>query len=193
MENANMMAEDVVEEHNGVYGGKWHIVSPEGFYLPEGLHYLKEKYMKYTSEDPSIKCGNMSFSDITQSLKDLEGMHGNIRLSHLEIACCFRQENDCDCFESIMKIDMDNLVVHGCTLTFKDLSIIIENLRSLDQLNLSGNNFMFQEKDWFFAEKVGMNLNRYNISKLDMTKSNFSEDEKIRLRALIKMGIRLIL
>ena len=53
--------------------------------------------------------------------------------------------------------------------------------------------FMFQEKDWFFAEKVGMNLNRYNISKLDMTKSNFSEDEKIRLRALIKMGIRLIL
>jgi hypothetical protein len=78
-------------------------------------------------------------------------------------------------------------------LTFKDLSIIIENLRSLDQLNLSGNNFMFQEKDWFFAEKVGMNLNRYNISKLDMTKSNFSEDEKIRLRALIKMGIRLIL
>ena len=88
---------------------------------------------------------------------------------------------------------MDNLEVHGCTLTFKDLSIIIENLRSLDQLNLSGNNFMFQEKDWFFAEKVGMNLNRYNISKLDMTKSNFSEDEKIRLRALIKMGIRLIL
>ena len=30
-----MIDEDVVEEHNGVYGGKWHIVSHEGFDLPE--------------------------------------------------------------------------------------------------------------------------------------------------------------
>ena len=37
MESAKIVTEDVVEEHNGVYGGKWHIVSPEGFDLPEGL------------------------------------------------------------------------------------------------------------------------------------------------------------
>ena len=42
MEKAKMMTEDVVEEHNGVYGGKWHIVSLEGFDLPEGLEYLKK-------------------------------------------------------------------------------------------------------------------------------------------------------
>ena len=88
---------------------------------------------------------------------------------------------------------MDNFAVHGCNLTFEDLPIIIENLRSLDQLNLSGNNFMFQEKDWLDVEKVGMNLNRYYISQLDITKSNFSEEEKILLNSLIKMGIRLIL
>ena len=42
MENTKMIAEDVVEEHNGVYNGKWHIVSPQGFDLPEGLEYLKD-------------------------------------------------------------------------------------------------------------------------------------------------------
>lgn len=44
MESAKMVMEDVVEEHNGVYGGKWHIVSPEGFDLPEGLEYLKNSW-----------------------------------------------------------------------------------------------------------------------------------------------------
>ena len=39
-----MLTEDVVEEYNGVYGGKWHIVSPEGFNLPEGLEYLKNSW-----------------------------------------------------------------------------------------------------------------------------------------------------
>ena len=38
-----MVTEDVIEEHNGVCGGKWHIVCPEGFDLPEGLEYLKNK------------------------------------------------------------------------------------------------------------------------------------------------------
>jgi len=36
-----MSSEDDVEEYNGVYGDKWHIVSPEGFDLPEGLEYLR--------------------------------------------------------------------------------------------------------------------------------------------------------
>ena len=52
---------------------------------------------------------------------------------------------------------------------------------------------MFQEKDWLDVEKVGMNQNRYNISRSDITKSIFSEEEKIRFSTLIKMGIRLIL
>ena len=41
MENEKMVSEDIIEEHNGVYGGKWHIVSPKGFDLPEGLEYMK--------------------------------------------------------------------------------------------------------------------------------------------------------
>jgi len=192
-EDTKMIAEDVIEEHNGVYGGKWHIVSPEGFDLPEGLEYLKEMCMKCAPKDPSLKCSSMSFKDIAQGLKFLEEKQENFRLSDLEIAHCFRWGDVCSCFESIMQLDMDNFTVHGCTLTFKDLRIIIENLRSLDQLNLSENSFMFCEEDWFNVEKLGMNLNRYNISRLDMTKSNFSEDEKIRLSTLIKIGNRLIL
>ena len=34
---AKMNEEDIIEEHNGVYNGKWNTVSPEGFYLKEGL------------------------------------------------------------------------------------------------------------------------------------------------------------
>ena len=41
MEDKKKFEDDVVEEHNGVYGGKWHIVSTEGFDLPEGHSYLK--------------------------------------------------------------------------------------------------------------------------------------------------------
>ena len=36
-----MIVEDIIEERNGVYDSKWHIVSSEGFDLPEGLEYLK--------------------------------------------------------------------------------------------------------------------------------------------------------
>ena len=39
VENEKMIAEDVVVEYNGVYNGKWHIISPQGFDLPEGLEY----------------------------------------------------------------------------------------------------------------------------------------------------------
>ena len=46
MENTKMISEDVAEEHNGVYSGKWHIISPEGFNLPEGLDYLKNSWEK---------------------------------------------------------------------------------------------------------------------------------------------------
>lgn len=42
--DAKMVVEDVVEEYNGVYCGKWHIISPEGFDLPEGLKYLKNSW-----------------------------------------------------------------------------------------------------------------------------------------------------
>ena len=43
MADNKIIEEDIVEEHNGVYGSKWHIVSTEGFDLPEGLEYLKNK------------------------------------------------------------------------------------------------------------------------------------------------------
>ena len=35
MEDIKLIAEDIIEENNGVYGCKWLIVSPEGFDLPK--------------------------------------------------------------------------------------------------------------------------------------------------------------
>ena len=43
MDDTNVFSENVVDEYNGIYCGKWHIVSPEG-YLPEGLEYLKNSW-----------------------------------------------------------------------------------------------------------------------------------------------------
>ena len=45
-----MVAEDVVEEHNGIHCRKWPIVSLEGFELPEGLEYLKNRWEKNTQK-----------------------------------------------------------------------------------------------------------------------------------------------
>ena len=44
MEDIQMIQEDIFEEHNSIYGVKWHIVSIEGFDLPEGLEYLKNSW-----------------------------------------------------------------------------------------------------------------------------------------------------
>ena len=44
MEDEKMLLDDVIEEHNGIYGGEWHIISPEGLDLPEGLEYLKNTW-----------------------------------------------------------------------------------------------------------------------------------------------------
>ena len=33
MEDMKIIVGDVAEEHNGVYNGKWNIISPEGFSL----------------------------------------------------------------------------------------------------------------------------------------------------------------
>ena len=54
IENKKMIAAEVLEEYNGVYSGKWHIVSPEGFDLPERLEYLKNSW-EGSIEDETFK------------------------------------------------------------------------------------------------------------------------------------------
>ena len=191
-----MITDEVAEEHNGVYGGKWHIVSPEGFDLPEGLDYLKTSQRKAGCKANihlSIRCSGISFTDIRLGLENLDKRCVNFALSSLEIVNCFRLGDVRDCLESIMLLDMDNLDIHGCTLTFEDLYHFIESLRSINQLNLSKNKFIFKEEDWLYIERIGTSLNRWNIAQLNLSKSNFSEAEKVRLSDNIKMGIRLII
>ena len=44
MKETKMLQEDIIEEHNDLYNGKWHIISQEGFDLKEGLEYLKNSW-----------------------------------------------------------------------------------------------------------------------------------------------------
>ena len=44
LEDIKMITDDVIKDHNGVYGGKWNIVTNEGFDLPEGMEYLKNSW-----------------------------------------------------------------------------------------------------------------------------------------------------
>ena len=46
LEDIKMITDDVIKDHNGVYGGKWNIVTNEGFDLPEGMEYLKNSWEK---------------------------------------------------------------------------------------------------------------------------------------------------
>ena len=45
-----MILEAAIPEHNGVYNGKWHITSLEGFNLKEGIEYLKKGWKEPVSE-----------------------------------------------------------------------------------------------------------------------------------------------
>jgi len=79
-EDTKIHEEDIFEEYNGVYGGKWHIVSPEGFDLPEGQDYLKyswegswEDYQLHGKERihryvAKIKVSNVGLAEATEQL-----------------------------------------------------------------------------------------------------------------------------
>ena len=69
-----MNEEDAIEEHNGVYGNKWHITTQEGFDLPEGLEYFKNcfKIMNYGKNFiyiPTVVISNMELKSISKLKK----------------------------------------------------------------------------------------------------------------------------
>ena len=132
MEDTKMIAEDVIEEHNGVYGGKWHIVSPEGFDLPEGLEYLKNSWEadrpgkarthKYVA---SIKISGVLLKDAFEGLAcvlcEFKAYDTN-----LEIKNCAGNSNgiSINCLSKITYFAKD-VSIHGCQLTLEELSTIM--------------------------------------------------------------------
>ena len=56
MENAQIMTEDVVEEHNGVYSDKWYIVSPKGFDYFFKINNINKILISLTSDFLNFIC-----------------------------------------------------------------------------------------------------------------------------------------
>ena len=209
MENSIMVEEDVVEEYNGVYGGKWHIVSSEGFDLPEGLEYLKKSW------------GGTIEERITFIRKDIFKYSAKIKISHIDLYTSLKKVSslledawiydadvefkDCPRKFSPLKIPylrmfpfVSKLKLSGCILTYKDLQDFMHcSIGNKRELYLSENTFEVggcAEFISYIEQKIDILKSIqecYNV--LDLRKCNFSEAEKEMLKKKLKYIKNLLL
>lgn len=209
MEDIKMIAEDVIEEQNGVYGGKWHIVSPEGFYLPEGLEYLKNSWEGSVEER------------ITFNRKEIFKYNAKIKVCHIDLHTSLKQVSSLladtwsycadvefkDCPRKCTSLEIpylrmfpfvDKLKISECTLTYADLrDIMHSSIGTNRECYLSENIF----KDAGCAESVRCIEQQINIMKsiqesynvLDLRNCNFSEEEKKMLKKKLRYVKRFLL
>ena len=197
MEDTKIIEKDAIEEHNGVYGGKWHIISLEGFDLPEGLEYMKKswegswddqgivennKTHKYIA---SIKISNVplmkAIDDICHVLNEFGAYDTDLEF-----------ENCSGCIEypgiNFVFYFLRNFSMHGCTFTLEYLSYIVgRGSMEGNNYDLSGNTFI--EKNITSWNKLREELNIAKNSEktfgfFDLRNCNFSVPEKEELRQL---------
>ena len=195
MEEMKIVTEDVIEEHNGVYGGKWHIVSLEGFDLPEGLDYLKNSWQgsiwglrmygekrlrKYTA---TMLISNVQLDEVIKRVTYLLDEFGAFD-TDVEIINSPGETNNS--FIPKFLRNIRNLTMHGCVLTFEDLSEIMTGpSKRGNEYSLSQN--IFQNKDWecIYDIKDFFDRNpqyRGLFKSFDLRCCNFSNEEKKSLR-----------
>ena len=191
--NSNIVIEDVVEEHNGVYGDKWHIISPEGFDLPEGLDYLKNSWEgddwlgrvrihKYVA---NIKVSGIPLKNAFEGLSSVLGEFKAYD-TNFEINNCTDNSKGIKTTLSGVVVFAKNFFVHGCP--FKDLvsimcgaCIMCEAYKKGNCYNLSENVFTDMElRQW---ERLRYYLERIKVSKIpfkifDLRGCNFSVTKK---------------
>lgn len=208
MENEKIVTEDVVEEHNGVYGGKWHIVSAEGFDLPEGLEYLKKADKSILggvlwTYVPIIRISNLlldeAFKNLEKLVKRYEHEKGVPDISSdLEIVNCSRGAHRLNPdFGDVMAFGVNDLKVHGCHLMLRDLGNVMSALRNdftYDVIEFSGNTFDADDKDWKELDNiVKASDNISSIENLILTNNDFDIDAKNRLKKMFRYVGKLIL
>ena len=209
MEDEKMLLDDVIEEHNGIYGGEWHIISPEGLDLPEGLEYLKNTWEGSIDEEFSHRRNRIfkynakikiSHVDLYTSLKKVSSL--------LEKTWSFDTDlefKDCPRKCTSLKIPylqmfpfVRKLKILGCILTYKDLQDIMHcSFGSKRECYLSENTF----KDGECTESVSYIEQQISILKpiqetykvLDLRKCNFSEAEKKSLKKKLQYVKNLLL
>lgn len=187
-----MVTEDVVEEHNGVYGSKWHIVSPEGFDLPEGLEYLKnswegnEDYGDYKYL-PMLEVKSLPLDVAIEKLNGVFELRREIL--QLEMINCTEANPEFRFRGRAVKKSI-KLNVHGCVLTFCMLKdIVLEVCHKNTVINLSGNMFKRCENDRVYLdelERISEKNWHSDVKTLDLANCNFSDEEKNLLRT--KLG-----
>ena len=203
-----MIAEDVIEEHNGVYNGKWHIVSPEGFYLPEGMEYLKNANKSILDGVlweyiPVIRISGQHLDESFQNLEKLVKRYEYIKgvpdiSSDLEIVNCSRGEGRLNPdFGDVMTFGVNDLKVHGCRLMLRDLGDVINALRSdfiYEVIEFSGNTFIASKKDWEELDNiVKASYNIPSICNLILKNNDFDIGAKSRLKKIFQYVDKLVL
>ena len=204
-----MNIEDGIEEHNGVYDGKWHIISPEGFDLPEGLEYLKNSWEGSVEERISFNRKEIfKYSakikichiDLYTSLKKVSSL-----LKEAWIYCAEVEFKDCPRKCTPLQIPylrmfpfVSKLKISGCVLTYSDLQDIMHcSIGTNRECYLSENTF----EDGGCEESARCIEQQIDILKsiqesyevLDLRNCNFSETEKKMLKKKLKYMKKLLL
>ncbi len=192
-----MLEEDVVEEYNGVYGGKCHIVSPEGFNLSEGLEYLKNSWEGSIEEETfknkerifrynaKIK---ISYIDLKLALKKVSSLLVQIYAydTDVEIKDCPREHVPLKISTLRIFPFVREFKITGCIMTYEDLYDIIRCGRGMGLYCLSGNIFVSEsgKKSIEQIERL-FDINKTvqeAFSLFDLQNCNFSQEEKELLR-----------
>ena len=197
MADNKIIEEDIVEEHNGVYGSKWHIVSTEGFDLPEGLKYLKNSWegsvenralhgvkriQKYKA---SMRISNVR---LDEALKKVTYLLGKFFVydTDVEIINCPGGANKGFADQKFSR-HIGNFILHGCVLKFEDLSHIMILAcvgGSSKEYSLTKN--IFVNKDWTFIDEIkgffDRNPEYRDLLSFDLRDCNFSNEDKKLLK-----------
>ena len=198
-----MILDAALPEHNGVYNGKWHITSLEGFNLKEGIEYLKKGWKEPVSEYeyekpiciyiPKVIISGMKLKEALDALRSI--MVKRPETIDLEIINCIRETQE-PCFRGSTIYAMyflNNIIVRNCTLTFQDIRDIILKTCNLNmEIDLSENVFNDSGKDWSQIEEIESKYKLYpdsmenRIKNIQLKDCGFSEEEKSKLQKMLQ-------
>lgn len=182
LEDIKMITDDVIKDHNGVYGGKWNIVTNEGFDLPEGMEYLKNSWEKNIQKYKA----HIVVKDIPLSIT-LEKTYSLLWRANIEgVVLETYKDNERDPLLKFQKapfLFLDELVVHDCHITIGDIAdVILAGIWNGVSCRFSNNIFVSKNFDdlnhleVYFEKKQNLFAQRC-IGRLDLRYCNFSTEE----------------
>lgn len=182
MEDIKMITNDVIKDHNGVYGGKWNIVTNEGFDLPEGLEYLKNSWEKDIQVYKAhIMVKNIPLRITFEKIYSLL-WRANIERVVLEI-CKDKERDPLLKFKNAPFLFLDELVIHDCHITFEDIAdVILAGIWNGVSCRFSNNIFVsknFDDLNYLevYCKKKQDLFAQRCIGRLDLRCCNFSTEE----------------